>query len=254
MKRGAPIRILTIGLGSLVLGGTCLPLIDETQHQAIPGHKLGISVTASMLGETVAEGTKVDILWAAGNLTGQPATVQVTLESRQDLSQVILLEGFVFDGTGYEQTFTWNTEGYSGPYSIIARVTAGELTSQDKSRGLVTVDSRPRLYFTAPPADAEYTPDPNEPLKIAWVGGDESGTVSIGLDPDTDHESGNEIWLITDRTLPYPAADDSFDWTGTDVDGAAVEPGPYNLFATATDDINDVVRVDGLGLIIILED
>ena len=96
-----------------------------------------------------------------------------------------------------------------------------------------------------------FHPATDPPLQIAWVGGDESATVQIGLDPDTDHTSGNEVFIL-ERALPVQSAADSLAWDGNDTSGTQVFPDTYNLFAVATDNVNPTVTVDGLGQITIV--
>ncbi len=242
--------LATLGLTWLLVGGTCLPIVRH-QHEAIPGEVLGISVSASAQGQTIPEGTPVTINWAAANLTGAPVTVTITLESRTDLSRTVLADGLTFEGiSSGTQTLAWNTESFGGPYSVIADISTDTLTREATSSGLVTINGRPKFEFTDPAGDVTFDPAA-EPLTIAWLGADESGTVDIGLDPDTDHTNGNETLILQNRALPTTLDSDSLVWDGTDVEGAAVTAGLYNLFASATDNVNPVVTVDGLGQITI---
>jgi hypothetical protein len=239
-------RNCTLALAALVwlVAGGCLPLY-ENKHQAVTGEVLGISVSASAQAQTVPEGTAVDIAWSAANLTGQPATVTITLESRRNLSRVTLGEGLTFDGiSSGAQHVTWDTTGFAGPYAVIARIDTASLTREDTANGLVEIDQAPRFRFTAPAGDVTFRPASEHALKIAWVGGDESATFRIGVDPDTNHNNDNEFY-IHEGDLPTTSSAESFDWNANDVDGTPVPPGAYHLFATATDNVNDVVTVDG---------
>jgi hypothetical protein len=237
--------LATLALSWLLIGGSCLP-VELHPHVPLTGEVLGISVSASAQGQTIPEGTPVTITWAAANLSSEPATVSITLESRVDLSRTVLAEGLAVEGeSSGAQTVDWNTEGFGGPYSVIADVSTPTLTREDTSNGLVTVDARPEFEFTEPTGNVTFNPSTEPPLTIAWVGADESGTVDIGLDPDTDHTNGNEALILQNRALPTTRGPDSFAWDGTDVDGAAVTAGPYYLFAKATDNVNPVVTVDG---------
>ena len=243
--------LATLALTWLLVGGTCLPLIED-KREPIPGEVLGISVTASAQGQTIPEGTPVTINWAAANLTDDPVTVTITLESRTDLSRSVLADGQTFAGTSSEsQTIVWNTEGFDGPYSVIADIATSTLTRESKSASLVTIDARPRFEFVEPAGDVTFRPATDPPLTIAWFGGDESATVRIGLDPDTDHTSGNESFLL-EEALPTTESTASFAWDGTDLEGTIVPAGPYNLFAIATDNVNPVVTFDGLGQITVV--
>ena len=99
--------LAVVGLVCLLAGGTCLPIINNTP---VPpqGTTLGISILAPTQARTVGEGTPVQIQWAAGNLTGQAASVSLVLESRTNLAQTTLVEGVDVPGTGGSGTFTWD--------------------------------------------------------------------------------------------------------------------------------------------------
>ena len=247
------IRLLvTLALSAVLLaGGTCLPLVDNTKREPITGRVLDIVLMGPTTDRTVPQGTSVLIDWSAGNLTGQPATITLAVESRSDLSVTILEAGIPLEGSGGFDTFTWNTEAFAGPYRVLATITADSLTKDNLSTGLITVDTRPTFEFTAPTGDVTFHPETDTPLEIAWFGGDESATVQIGLDPDTDHANGNEVTIL-DKALPKEAAADSLAWDGNDSSGTQIVADTYNLFATVTDNVNPVVTVDGLGQITIV--
>jgi len=63
---------------------------------------------------------------------------------------------------------------------------------------------------------------------------EDAGTFTIGLDPDTDHASGNEVF-IHEGTLTTDAGNDSFSWEGDDLAGDLVAAGTYHLFAFVGD-------------------
>jgi len=131
--------LIASGLLWLLLGATCLPIIDESQHTPVPGTSLAIAIVSPTQALTVAPGKLVNIGWTAANLTGEPATVSILLESRTDLSRTTLLADSPLDGTGGSGEFVWDTSGFSGPYSIIVTVQTADSSAQDTSAALVTV-------------------------------------------------------------------------------------------------------------------
>jgi len=253
--------LITLGLIGLIIGGTCLPLVDNTDRQPIAGQSLGIAIGNPAEEETVLQGNSVPIEWSASNLTDEPATVSLVVESRLDLSITTLVEGIELDGTGDSGEYQWDTTAFTGPYALIARIQTPSLFAEDTANGLITVDAPPTFAFTAPATDATWRP--GETLTITWTGGDAAGTVQIGLDPDAEHvgtdedDDGedpdrNEI-IIAARDLPDPAAQDSLDWNGNDTDGVPVAFGTYYLFAIASDGAHDDLIVDASGLITVAE-
>jgi hypothetical protein len=244
---------MAAGLSLLIAGGTCLPLVDNTSREPQAGETLGVAISTPAADRTVAQGTPVEIKWSASNLTGNPATVAVLVESRVDLSRTALLEGLQLAGTGDSGTLTWDTQGFAGLYAVIGRIETADLQREHTAAGKITVDTAPVFEFTAPTGDVVFDPGANQPLTIAWTGEDETATARIGLDPDTDHDNDNEIF-IHEVDLSDQDAASYIEWEGKDLDNADVEPGTYNLFATATDDLNDVVVVEGLGRITVAEE
>ncbi len=242
---------LILGLSGFLAGGSCLPLIDNTAREPDAGTTLAIDIVAGGQAQTVAQGTEVSISWTAANMTGLAATVSFRVESRADLSVTTVEEGIAVEGTGDSGTMTWDTSGYAGPYSLIARVATAEGNAEDISDGLITVDAPPTFEFTAPSATS--TPyQSGDTLTIAWVGGDDGASADIGLDTDTDHTNGNETTILS-RELPNPAAADTVAWTGNDTDGTAVAAGTYNLFAIVDDGVNERLIVEGSGNIILAD-
>jgi hypothetical protein len=240
--------LVTLALTCLAAAGPCIPILVN-HHVPAAGELLGISVSANGLGQTLPEGTPVDITWSAANLTGDPATVSIILESRSDLSRTALAAAIPLDQeSSGEQHVAWDTNGASGPFSIVAEIETAILFRDDASRGLITINARPKFAFTEPISDVVFQSGAGQTLHIAWVGSDETATVRIGLDPDTDHSSGNELTIL-ERALPTTFSADSFDWDGTDTSAVAVPAGTYFLFGTATDDLNPVLTVDALGRI-----
>lgn len=240
--------LMILGVGCLALGATCLPLNDFTAREIDTGTTLAITLLEPTAAVTVPQKTELSIKWTASNVTGDPAAASIILESRTDLSQTALVADQALTKTGESGEVMWNTQGYSGPYSIIARVQTATKSAEDKSAGLITVDPEPHFEFTAPAADVEYTQglDPAETLTITWVSSDNAATARIGLDPDADHvsvggedEERNEVYL-TQITLPTTSEAGSLEWAGTDESDAAVpsKDEAYYLFAVVSDGVN----------------
>lgn len=239
--------LLVLGLTFLIVGGTCLPLVDRTTRTPVPGTSLAIELLAPADEKTVTQGTAVRIEWTAANLTGQPATVSLILESRADLSRTVLVEGCEVTGTGDSGQYNWDTQGFSGAYSVIVRIATPESAVEAASDGLITIDPPPTFEFTAPSGDVEFRAG-DDALTISWFGGDNSATAQIGLDLDSDHKNENEVF-IAEPKLSDPAAADSIDWEGNDVTEASVDSGTYYLFAIVSDGVNPELIVEGAGQI-----
>jgi len=194
-------------------------LIDNTVREPLPGQKLAISIAKPDSDRSVARGTEVKIEWSAANLTGQPATISFHVESRQATLKKTLLKQFEMSGRGDSGVVRWDTSDYSGLYAIIARIEAGGEYREATAVGKITVDAPPTFKFTAPTGDVTYRRGIDPALTISWKASDEDANLEIGLDPDTDHDSGNEI-IILERELSSSEGDD-----GTRTDGQSDKTG-----------------------------
>lgn len=324
--------LLASGLSILVLGGTCLPIGNQVENQVIDnGTTLGITISKPSTDQSVAQGDLVPIQWSAGNLSSATATVTILVESREAQGglETTVLDSFELGGEGDSGTVNWDTLDFEGRYAVIGRIQTASATRAHTAGGLVTVDAPPAFEFTAPAENVSFNPNDGEALTIAWRGYDSSATARIGLDPDTDHDSGNEIFL-TEQSLSeedddsgddggddrsggvedpasetgkqrqtMDSSDDStssddgsttsgddgntttagdgdeeetgsetnggdqgntdlgngsFEWDGDDEGGDPVSAGTYNLFARITDNVNELLVVEGLGQITVTED
>lgn len=232
-------------LAMLLSGSTCLPLIDGTVRTPISGNTLAVAVEQPLADRSVVQGTIVELQYSAANLTGEPAFIDILVESRDTLRRTILAEDIGVTGTGETGSIDWDTTGFSGPFAIIARVRSGGQTKENTGPGRVTVDAPPTFTFTAPSSDVSF--GPGDSIAIEWVAGDDNATIEIGLDSDATHDSGNEIILLRDRAAPSPSGDDSFNFTGNDADNNAVPEGSYRLFGRITDPLNDPLIVEAGG-------
>jgi hypothetical protein len=276
---------LSVVLLTLALGGTCLPLVDNITRQALPGETLSISLAEPNQDRTIPQGTPISIKWAAANLTDEPATLTFLAESRKDLSRTELRSGLPLEGTGGSDTLLWDTTSFKGLYVIVARIQAGGDWRKTSAAGQITVDAPPSFVFTAPAGSVTFDPNEGETLAIEWTATDESATLRIGLDPDTDHSNGDEIYIhevqlseAADDETPseQPATETAkrrmtwqdvgaedpnaaptdpnqgaLAWTGNNSAGQPVAAGTYNLFATLSDDVNEVLTIDAPGQITI---
>ncbi len=251
MRIGLYVAVALIWLN---VGATCIPLVDNSKRQPEAGETLVIVILAPTTAATVAQGASVPIEWTAANLTGEPATVSLVVESRTDLTRTTVVEGVELTKTGESGNYAWDTHGFSGPYAIIARIETLTMANEDTVAAQITVDPVATFAFTAPLADAEFAlgESPVQPLTISWIAGDNDATVEIGLDTDTDHihvstsdetDAGKQV-VIALKNAPNPAAADKIAWDGTDKDGKEVPTGTYYLYALVGDSVNPDVIVD----------
>jgi hypothetical protein len=230
-------------LGWLGQGITCLPSSLSDSSSAIPT-TLGVAIQTPTADGTLGQGTVFEIRWSAYNGTSQTATARLYVESRTDLSQVILADAVPVSGSATFST-PWDTsDTLGGPYVIYAEITAGTDTRSITADGQITIDVPPTLTFDEPTERTEFAE--GDTLTISWTGFDleGDGRVTLGLDPDNDHESGNEVFIY-EGALPAEEEDEgTTDWNGTDLGSADVALGTYNLFAMLSDATNDDSFVD----------
>lgn len=258
------VGFICLGMSAwLVAGGGCLPLIDldDNNRNPAPGTTLAVSVNTPTTNRTVPEGTAIAIRWLAVNRTGQGAVATISATRLSDLAEQVIAGGVRVE-SNIAQTIDWDTTGVeAGEYRIRVRVDAGAQSKEATAEGRITIDAAPTFIFSAPTSDSTVVfADPNDPnstaesVSIRWRAFDAGGSASavIGLDPDTDHESGNEI-EIHRVELPETGSTETFSFSGDDIDDEAVPAGTYNLYAIAEDSLNAKVIVNGLARIIVPE-
>lgn len=263
---------ILIGLTSLVVlsGATCTaPLLDLTDDDpAVSPTQLAISLSAPDANRSVPQGTAVTISWTVVNRLEEDAVLTILVESRLDFSQTILVGGRRLSGLSNNENFIWDTSGFaSGEYSVRARVEAGGLLREATAAGRITIDEAPTFELTAPtgPVVLVFDLDPNEvvgpgaesdvsSVLIRWRARDAEGNaeVDIALDPDLDHDSGNEIVLAT-RGLPEEEGFSTIEFDGDDAAGDEVDSGVYNLFARVRDELFDDLVVEAPGTVTVSE-
>lgn len=240
------LMLLTTTVASL--GSTCIPLVDGDARTPEQGNRLGVAIISPSNDVTIAQGETVQIKWSAANLTGAVGTLDFVAESRENLNQVTIAEGLTINQGSNQGTVTWDTAGLSGPFQIYANISAGGLSTSEDSAGRVTVVAGATFRFLAPSSDATFAP--GDSLVIRWNGRGTGAQATIRLDPDADHESGNETTLAV-RDLAENASDDTLNFAGNDSTGAAVAPGTYRLFANVTDSANPELTIDATAQITI---
>jgi hypothetical protein len=248
--------VLMMVLGAWTLSGaTCLPLIGNTSTSGGDPTTLAIVIQSPVSSTTVPQGATVPITWTAYNATGQPASVDVYVESRSDLTQTAVADDVALTAGSLTMTSDWYTAGLpGGEYVIYATLTAGSDTKTATAAGRITIDEFPNFEFTEPAENATFTQG-GDALTISWNAVDPEGTgkLTIGLDSDADPESGNEIF-IHEGTIGATEAEDSFDWSGKDLLGEDVAPGIYDLFALVSDEVNAEQAVEANVQITVLEE
>jgi hypothetical protein len=238
----------------MLSGATCLPLLDNNTAPAAKPTTLSIVVQSPATSTTVPQGAIVPITWTAYNGTGQPASIDVYVESRADLTQTVVADNVALNAGSLTLTSNWDTTGLPGAeYVIYAEIRAGSDTKTETAAARITIDEFPSFDFTAPTEAATFTQG-GDALTISWKAADPegSGEVTIGLDSDADPQNGNEVF-IHEGTIGATEAESSFDWSGKDLLNQDVAPGVYNLFALVSDAVNAEQAIQGNVQITVLE-
>lgn len=233
-------------------GGSCPPGIDLNAEENTPiaPQQLAVVLLLPDASRTVAQGEFVRVRWTTAKLVSGDAIVTVLVRSRLDDQETILFGGVRVDTIGSTKDIFWDTSTFAGAYDVVVRIESGSMRDDFTGTSVITVNTPPRLTFTAPstPATIAVGGDTPPSLRIAWLGVDPdgSGRAAIGIDPDEDHSTGNEI-TIAERDLQTTETLQSFDWNGTRSGGGGdVDPGTYFLFATLTDGVNTSRLAEGL--------
>lgn len=263
----------TVGMGctglDLLLGPLPLNGLPNTDLE------IGIAIAQPSQQVTAAPGAPTIIQWA-DIATVEGTVVRITAQRRnnldEDTADPIELVG---DGTlgsgrgalgdGANDIFEWDITGVRvGDYVIIATIEAPDGTTQTVvSRDLIlgtagsimvtTALPVPTLTFTAPGATDETVTTGNT-FDITWTDNGTSNSdaiLTLGLDLDSDHESGNEIVLVSNQPLSDSGDNGLFTFFFQDENGNPVPDGSYTVFATLDDNANDIVTVEATGMLLL---
>ncbi len=227
--------LLAVACVSILLtGAVCIPLFDDSREPPA-GTVLAVAVNEPASDVTVAQGAVVRIEYSITNRTGEDAIVTIAVDRSSDRAVTLIETETIASGTTTSRGVDWDTETFgSGEYRITVRAIAGGRESQANSLGRVSVDAAAEFTFGAPSAPSRLPAGGT--LNLSWEIDDPEGdaTVSILLDPDDDHDNGNEIALVND----LPSSEDTFAWDGTNADGERVAAGVYRFIAVVDDPLN----------------
>lgn len=230
--------------------------------------QLAIAVAQPNQQVNAAPGVATIIQWA--DIASVPGTVvRITAQRQNNLMEntadPIQLVGNGSAGTGRDaladgdnDVFEWDIGGVRvGTYVIIATIEAPDGTSMTVSsrdidqgtNGVITITTAlpvPTLTFTAPGAMDETVTTGN-PFNVTWTDNGTSNpdaVLRLGLDTDSDHESGNEIILLSNQPLSDSNDTGQFTFQFQDENGNPVPDGSFRVFAILDDGVNDPVTVE----------
>ncbi|MBI5866516.1 MAG: hypothetical protein HZB38_18765 [Planctomycetes bacterium] len=226
-----------------------------------PRPSRAISSVRPSASRTVGRGDIVEVEWTSVNNTSDDAIITVLVRKRDDRAETILLGGVRVADIGDHQSIDWNTTDFvRGRYNVVIQIAAGDQSTEEVSSAIITINEPPTLGFTEPLTDttlendADLSDDETPKVIIRWSGSDPDGDgrMSLELDSDVNHDSGNEVVLVT-KDLPEVGTIDSFEFTGNDKDSSRVDAGTYAYFARLTDGKNAERLAEGLARITVLE-
>ncbi len=246
-----------------------------TGTAAITDLDLGIAVVVPNATVTAALGVQTIVQWA-DIATVDGTVVRITAQrqnaTNEDVGDPIQLVG---DGTvgsgrdaladGDNDFVTWDVTGIRvGDYVIIATIespdgTTSTVVSRDADRGtagVITVTTSlpvPTLTFTAPGA-ADETVTTGNTFDIQWTDNGSSNpdaVVTLGLDTDSNHESGNEFILASGTPLSETGDTGQFTFIFQDENGATVPDDIYRVYAIIDDGANLPVTVEATGELVL---
>lgn len=234
---------------------------------------LGVSIVQPAEEVTATPGIETVIQWA-DIATVDGTTVRITAQRRNNLNEntadpiELVGDGSVGSGRdaladGQNDFYSWDITGVRvGTYIIIATIESPEgdsaqAMSTDEDRGttgsivVTTALPVPELTFTAPGASDETVTTGNT-FDITWTDNGSANAdalVTLGLDPDSDHTSGNEVILVSNQPLSENGDNGLFTFFFQDEDGNTVPDGDYTVFARIDDNANDIVTAEAEGLL-----
>ena len=279
-RRFQGLRFLVLLLGLPLIGAACSGfdyLLGPYWNQPQPDTtvQLAVSIVQPAAAVTAAPGVTTVIQWAdIASTSGSSVQVSAQRESNlgEAIGDVIHLIGDGTPGSGRDavgdgnnDVYEWDITGVRvGDYVITVTIEAPDGTtatavSRDLIRGttgviqIITALPAPELAFTAPGA-GDQTVNVGNTFDITWT---DNGTanaealVMLGLDTDTDHESGNEIILFRAAALSDNDDTGTFTFSFMDENGANVPTGTYTVFAIVDDGANEPVTSSATGSLIL---
>lgn len=239
-----PLLLLSLIVVWGLLGATCLPLNPDPAAALQSPTNLGVTIQTPTADATVPDDAVLEIRWTAHNDTTLAGSAKLYVESRTDLTQTTLAEDIAVNSGSVTTTTSWDVSDFErGVYVIYAQVSTSADTQTVTAPGRITIDAFPSFDFLLPGRDRVF--ENMDSLTISWTGADPEGAadVTIGLDPDSDHQSGNEVF-IHETTLDDSGVGGSIDWTGDSLLNKPVKPGKYLLFAFISDAVNPERAID----------
>lgn len=276
LQRGTLVMILLSGV--LGIGCTGVDLLFgplPTGPRLNTELELAIAIAQPNQQITTATGVATIIQWAdIATVPGTVVRITAQRQNNQNENTADPIE-LVGDGTlgsgrdamadGDNDIFDWDITGVRvGTYVIIATIEAPDgstitISSRDVDQGtngvinITTALPVPTLNFTTPGA-ADETLTTGNTLDLAWTDNGTSNpeaVLTLGLDTDSDHESGNEIILVSNQLLSENGGSGQFTFQFLDENGSAVPDGTYTVFAIIDDNTNDAVTVEATGDLIL---
>lgn len=256
---------------SLIFGPLAVP--EDAGRGAFP--ELAVAVAQPAGAVTASPGVFATIQWA--DLVSVPGTsVRVIAQRENNLQEPnadpihLIGDGTVGSGRdaladGDSDIFTWDITGVRvGDYVITvilespdgATATAVSRDADLGTTGVITVVTAlavPALTFNAPGA-TDVTVTTGNTFDITWTDNGDANAdalLTLGLDVDADHASGNEIVLLRDDPLSNDGTNGTFTFAFTDENGDPVPDGTYTVFASLDDNANDIVTVEAVGRLIL---
>lgn len=247
MRRASLIAITmgTLGVTTL-LGSACVDVFQGDQRDNVGGtpaarREVAVAVTSPSRDIAVPQDSSVAIVWSASNTTGTPGVGAVLVESLNTLESTTIADGVAVNGSTRRVTTQWNTADFErGPYRVRVRVTAGADTREATAAGIVTLDAAPTFAFVSPLADVTLPED--DPVEISFTAFDleNEGIVTLFVDPDDTTTDENRVQISGELRLNDDAGDDTltFDFSGSDNQGARLAVGTYSVVAVVGDEGN----------------
>lgn len=262
-----------------LLGATCSGLdvlFGPFLNNGGSGSELTLAVAIVQPASAVnaVPGVTTVIQWA--DIVSTAGTVARVVAQRQDsvgenLGDPIHLIGDGTPGSGRDaladgdnDVYLWDITGVRvGDYVITVTLespdgTTATAVSRDPDRGttglirVTTALPKPTLTFTAPGA-ADETVNGGDTFNITWTDNgiaNAEALLTLGLDLDGNHDSGNEVILLQDAALSIDDDAGTFTFSGVDENGGAIDGGTYRVFARLDDGVNLIVTKEATGRLI----